>query len=91
MRKSAVLSVVLSLLFIAVLGCSGGGESGGKATVGSSCEGIGSMGAKFACDGSKVLFCSSLTKYKYQVQTECNEKQVCKVLEGGKSSKCEAK
>ena len=70
-----------------------------KIKVGSSCEGLDPMKASMHCEGSKVLFCSSVTKYKYIVQMECPDGEVCEMAdpvhcpegqECGKSANCVA-
>jgi len=80
-----LLPIMLGIIMLAA--CSGSSKAG-NVTVGSSCEGIDSMSAAVFCEGKKVLFCSSLTKYKYIVQTECPRDQVCKLSSDGKATSC---
>ena len=91
MKQVIFLSLVLALAvgIVASISCTGGG-GGKKAAVGSSCEGIGSMEARMACDGANSLFCSSLTDYKFKVQNTCPEGQICKLSADGKSTSCVA-
>lgn len=55
---------------------------------GSSCAGIGPMEGKVACDGKKVIACSSYTKYKYILTQTCSAKQKCIAAADGKSASC---
>ncbi len=88
MTKKSIVSIFSVLLFMSVAFVSCKIGSSGNVTVGSSCDGIGSSEARFACEGSKALFCSSFTGYKYKLQTQCPEGQVCELMAGGKGSKC---
>jgi len=69
-----------SALFLVVsfsLACGSSGTSE-PVKVGSSCKGM-DAAAAYACDGKKVLFCSSMTDFKYQKQSECKKKQTCEL------------
>lgn len=96
MKQFTLFSVQLALILslAGLIACSGSGEKsssdGGSSTVavGTSCEGIGAMEGLLACDGNKTLFCSSFTKYKYQLQNTCPEGQICQMTADGKAAKC---
>ncbi|HOS40774.1 MAG TPA: hypothetical protein PLG31_13640 [Spirochaetota bacterium] len=80
--------VVLGLLLAVVLvsGISPMGIAAPKA--GGSCTGIGPMDGRVACDGKKVIACSSYTKYKYIVTQTCSATQKCVAAADGKSASC---
>ncbi len=96
MKQATLFSIQLALVIslVGFIACSDGGDkaeatgSSGKITVGSSCEGIGPMEGKLACEGNKTLFCSSYSKYKYQVHKTCPEGQTCKMTADGKAAQC---
>lgn len=67
---------------------SAGGGSGGAAKIGDSCKGISAMDGKIACDGNKVIFCSSFSNYEWKMQQECAAGQSCVVGADGKSASC---
>lgn len=78
-------AVACSLLF--GLGC-GSNTPPKEAKIGDSCEGMEAVAA-YACDGKKVIFCSSFTKFKFKEQMQCDKDQTCKVGEDGTSATCE--
>lgn len=60
----------------------------GAVKVGDTCKELGVMDAKLACDGNKVLFCSSFTSYEWKVQNECPAGQSCIVDPATNSAGC---
>ena len=88
MKKSiSFAAVVFGLLIIFAVACGKGPgpAAPGEAKEGASCEGIGAMDSRIACDGQKVIACSSFTGYKYTVTMTCSAEQKCVVAKDGKS------
>ncbi len=56
--------------------------------IGDSCEGISATDGKAACDGNKIIFCSSYSKYKWKLQQECAAGTTCTAAADGKSAGC---
>jgi hypothetical protein len=83
-----LILTVLSILATAALACGGGSTGASDAKVGASCDGIDASSSVFACSENNVIFCSSYTKYKYTLQSECGEGKTCSVAENGNSASC---
>jgi len=88
-----LLPIAMTFLFLVMASsaCNAGEAKKGDIKVGSSCEGIGAMDAKMVCVDNNLLFCSSYSGYKYKLQTECKQDQVCNVAASGKSGGCKPK
>ena len=92
MKKFKCLMVVtFSLLLVLTIGC--GKKPAGKTDpknpkVGDSCKGIGAMESRMACDGQKIIFCSSYSKYVYKMTQTCAADKKCTVAPDGKSASC---
>jgi len=85
------LGMTLLFLLIAASACVADEAKKENIKAGSSCEGIDPMAAKMVCVDNNILFCSSFTGYKFKVQTECKEDQVCELAASGKSASCKPK
>ncbi len=84
MKKMIVLTaVILGVFSMITISC-------GKSTPkeGGSCKGIGPMDGIAACDGQKVIVCSSYTKYKYIVMQTCPANKKCVAAADKKSAGC---
>ena len=89
MKKLMSASVFLiSCMIVFAMACGGSGGSG-TPVEGGSCEGIGPTEGKIACDGQKIIACSSYTKYKWIKTQTCDEGKKCVVAADGKSASCE--
>lgn len=56
---------------------------------GDSCEGlVSSADALMVCNGQKLMFCSSYSKYKWQMTQECPEGKTCTVSEDMNQGSC---
>lgn len=53
---------------------------------GDSCDGISATDGLIACDGNKIIFCSSYSKYKWTKQSDCAEGTKC--VAEGKGASC---
>lgn len=80
--------ILFSFYLISPMACGKGSDGKSTPKEGGSCEGIGAMEGKIACDGQKIIACSSYTKYKYIVTQTCSANQKCSVAPDGKSAAC---
>lgn len=94
MKKTMLGVLMLSCLVLFLIAACGKSEGGAAAAAGppvegSSCQGIGAMDSKMACDGQKILFCSSASQYKYAQSQVCGDDKKCVVAPDGKSASCQ--
>jgi hypothetical protein len=95
MNRLVQLSTLVAACFSLTLGaCKGSDAPKGKLSAadkpveGDSCEGLDESDGVMACDGAKMLFCSSFSKYKWSVQETCAEGQSCSLAADGKGASC---
>lgn len=62
-----------------------GGEAGDPKE-GGSCKGISATDGLIACEGNKVIFCSSYSNYVWTKQSDCADGTTC--VAEGKSASC---
>ena len=63
-----------------------GDGAGGDPKEGGSCKGISATDGLIACDGNKIIFCSSYSDYKWTKQNECTDGTKC--VAEGKTASC---
>lgn len=84
----SISALVIGAFFVMVM--AGGNVPEGMAgpKEGSPCKNLGPMEGRVACDGKKVIACSSYTKYKYIVTQTCTAAQKCVAAPDGQSASC---
>lgn len=58
------------------------------AKVGDKCNELGATEGKLACEGNKIIFCSSYSNYEWTMQSECPAGQSCIVDTATNSAGC---
>lgn len=85
---NSIMAVTFSLLMVLSLACGKKSGASNEVKEGGSCKGISAMEGKMACDGQKIIVCSSYTNYIYKATQTCGEGKKCTVAPGGKSASC---